>query len=476
MSSTTGGAVLVSALYNPASKDLFTNFPLKYGISPLTQRRDLYIKPVNALTELFGNTLEFYLPKSCHFISRMQLQVKISPRERRTAGNAHYNFRGGGLTSYIRKITISYGNSFEWILTDDYLVTKSILDTTDFKKQQRIIGFVGESILEDSKAETEAFNPRDFILDIPFCENQLLHVCLLSDMVHIDAGMSMMKVFIIDIPFCENQLLPVCLLSDNVHIDVEFKEERACAETTAKDGITRFAATLRVTTINTDPDYISDLLSKSDNVGVNIPMTQIETFKHRLSPASTFSIPLNSLTGLVSSLFFVIRTNNNVGLDNFVHPQSAVTLTKITLEHNNLLVGANKEIPAATNALVDVPEMFPNYVPVNYSPVNAPAYVVQVTDPEGGHEIADHYVRLPKNALTDRLNINYCVYGMTFSLDAYKSMKENAQLGFLDFTRSNGSSLNLTFNADVTADYIVYVYAIKHNILSFKGSMMYYLS
>ena len=89
--------------------------------------------------------------------------------------------------------------------------------------------------------------------------------------------------------------------------------------------------------------------------------------------------------------------------------------------------------------------------------------------------VVNSYVHIPQYAGFKGLKLNYCVYGMPFSLDAYKSMKENAQLGFLDFTRSNGSSLNLTFTNNVDNNHSAYVFAVKHNILSFRGAMLSYL-
>lgn len=145
---TTGAAALVSTLYNPSSKNLFLDFPLKYGISPLCQKRDLYIDPVNSTDDLFGNTCEFYLPKSCHYIYRMQLQVTITPKfGRNVAAETTYAFRPGGLATYIRRITISYGNSFEWVISDDFLLLKTIIDTKDFVKNQHSLGFVVASEL-----------------------------------------------------------------------------------------------------------------------------------------------------------------------------------------------------------------------------------------------------------------------------------------------------------------------------------------
>ena len=195
---TTGSAQLISTLYNPASKHLFTEYPLKYGISPLTQKRDIYLKPINSSDDLFGNSVEFYLPKSCHFVSKMQLQVLIEPKHERTSGTANtYALYPGGLASYIKKITISYGNSFEWVISDSYLILKTIIDTKDFEKKQSMLGFVDQSELTQTITNGE-FAPRDFYLDIPFCEGQML---------------------------------PVCLLADNVRVEIEFKNETMCADT-----------------------------------------------------------------------------------------------------------------------------------------------------------------------------------------------------------------------------------------------------
>ena len=148
---TTGGSQLISALYNEESKHLFTEFPLKYGITPLTQRRDIYIKPVNSVDDLFGNTVEFQLPKSCHFITKLQVQVKIEPLAARTTGPAAtYAFKNRGLASYIKRITISYGNSFEWVISDHYLILKTIIDTEIFERKQSFLGFVGENAMTET--------------------------------------------------------------------------------------------------------------------------------------------------------------------------------------------------------------------------------------------------------------------------------------------------------------------------------------
>ena len=415
---TTGAAALVSTLYNPGSKNLFLDFPLKYGISPLCQKRDLYIKPVNSTDDLFGNTCEFYLPKSCHYITKMQLQVQILPKYGRTTGTDTYTFRPGGLAAYIRRITISYGNSFEWVISDDFLILKTIIDTKDFVKNQMALGFVDVSELSETVKDTE-FSERNFFINIPFCEGQYL---------------------------------PVCLLSDQIRVEIEFKNEDVCANFTG-NGRTRMVPTMRVSTLNVDPSYITELLQRSDHEGINIPITQIESFRYRLSDTNKFQVPLNCFTGLISTLLFVIRRNEQNDINNFMHNKSDVKLVNFTLEHNNLMVH--------------------HYIPIKYSHPGTPAKSITAVDEKNAQ--LKKFVDIPQNVIYHGLNLNHCVYGMSFSIDAYKSMKENAQLGFLDFTRSNGSSLGLKFSDPVDGNHSVFVYAIKHNVLSIKGSMMSYL-
>jgi hypothetical protein len=117
--------------------------------------------------------------------------------------------------------------------------------------------------------------------------------------------------------------------------------------------------------------------------------------------------------------------------------------------------------------------MFQHYIPIRVSDDRHPARTIRCKNGAGANQ--DMYANVPQNVIDHGLNLNHCVYGMAFSMDAYKSMKENDPLEFLDLTRSNWSCLNLKFSAAVDGRRAVYVYVIQHNGLSIKGSMLSYL-